>query len=72
MADPNVDVVALEKNKIKGAIRTDFILSAEIFVIVLGTVQVKFFATQVTVVPLLALAINVGVYGLVAVIVKHR
>ena len=70
VADPNIDLVALEKSKIKGAIRTDFILSAEIVVIVLGTVQAESFATQVTVVSLLALAITVGVYGLVAGIVK--
>ena len=70
VADPNVDLVAHEKTKIKGAIRTDFILSAEIIVIVLGTVQAEPFATQVTVVSLLALAITVVVYGLVAGIVK--
>jgi predicted DNA repair protein MutK len=70
VADPKVDLVALEKTKIKGAIRTDFILSAEIVVIVLGTVQAEPFATQVTVVSLLALAITIGVYGLVAGIVK--
>lgn len=70
VADLSVDLVALEKTKIKGAIRTDFILSAEIIVIVLGTVQAEPFVTQVTVVSLLALAITVGVYGLVAGIVK--
>jgi hypothetical protein len=70
VADPNIDLVALEKTKIKGAIRTDFILSAEIIVIVLGTVQAEPFITQVTVVSLLALAITIGVYGLVAGIVK--
>jgi predicted DNA repair protein MutK len=70
VADPNIDLVALEKTKIKGAIRTDFILSAEIVVIVLGTVQAESFATQLTVVSLLALGITVGVYGLVAGIVK--
>jgi predicted DNA repair protein MutK len=70
VADPSVNLVALERIKIKGAIRTDFILSAEIVVIVLGTVQAEPFATQVTVVSLLAMAITVGVYGLVAGIVK--
>jgi predicted DNA repair protein MutK len=70
VADHSVDLVAFEKTKIKGAIRTDFILSAEIVVIVLGTVQAEKFVTQVTVVSLLALAITVGVYGLVAGIVK--
>jgi len=70
LADPKIDMVKLEKSKIKGAIRTDFILSAEIVVIVLGTVQSEPFSTQVAVVSLLALAITVGVYGLVAGIVK--
>ena len=70
IADPNVDLVALEQKKIKGAIRTDFILSAEIVVIVLGTVQSEPFLTQAAVVSSLALAITVGVYGLVAGIVK--
>lgn len=70
LADPSVDLVALEKNKIKGAIRTDFILSAEIIVIVLGTVQSEPFMNQVLVVSSLALLITVGVYGLVAGIVK--
>ncbi|UZE96055.1 DUF808 domain-containing protein [Alkalimarinus alittae] len=67
---PNVDLVALEKAKIKGAIRTDFVLSAEIVVIVLGTVQEATFAMQVMIVSSLALLITVGVYGLVAAIVK--
>jgi predicted DNA repair protein MutK len=70
LADPNVDLVALEKEKIKGAIRTDFILSAEIIVIVLGTVREAALSTQITVVAALALAVTVGVYGLVAAIVK--
>ena len=64
LADPDVDLVAFEKQKIKGAIRTDFILSAEIIVIVLGTVQDASFSTQVSVVSGLALAFTVGVYGL--------
>lgn len=66
----DVDLVALEKQKIKGAIRTDFILSAEIVVIVLGSVAAAPFQTQVMVVSALAIAITVGVYGLVAAIVK--
>lgn len=70
LADPNQDMVQLEQQKIKGAIRTDFILSAEIIVIVLGTVQDSSFTTQVTVLSFLALAITVGVYGIVAAIVK--
>lgn len=70
VADPTVDLVAFEKDKIKGAIRTDFILSAEIVVIILGTVSNEPFATQALIVSLLALLITVGVYGLVAGIVK--
>lgn len=70
LATPDVDLVEMEKEKIKGAIRTDFILSAEIIVIVLGTVQEAAFSTQVAVVSSLALFITVGVYGLVAGIVK--
>lgn len=70
LADPAVDLVAVEKDKIKGAIRTDFILSAEIIAITLGTVQASPFATQVTVLSTIALVMTVGVYGLVAGIVK--
>lgn len=70
LADPSVDLVALEKDKIKGAIRTDFILSAEIVVIILGTLQQEPFATQVVVLSGLAVALTIGVYGLVAGIVK--
>ncbi len=70
LADPETDLVAVEKDKIKGAIRTDFILSAEIVVIVLGTVQDQSLSTQLGVLSLLALAITVGVYGIVAAIVK--
>lgn len=66
----DVDLVAFENQKIKGAIRTDFILSAEIVVIVLGSVAAAPFQTQVLVVSALAIAITVGVYGLVAAIVK--
>ena len=70
LRDPQVDLVALEKDKIKGAIRTDFILSAEIIVIALGTVAAATFAKQVAVVVGIALIMTVGVYGLVAGIVK--
>ena len=70
LSDPNVDLVAFEKDKIKGAIRTDFILSAEIIVIALGTVKDAAFASQVTVVAGIAFIMTVGVYGLVAGIVK--
>lgn len=68
--DENVDLVALEKDKIKGAIRTDFILSAEIIVIALGTVSDKPFMTQLSVLTAIAALMTVGVYGLVAGIVK--
>jgi predicted DNA repair protein MutK len=70
IADPAVDMVAFEKTKIKGAIRTDFILSAEIIAITLGTVAAAQFLTQVAVLSGIALIMTVGVYGLVAGIVK--
>ena len=70
LSDPKFDLVAFEKNKIRGAIRTDFILSAEIIVIALGTVQEAEFATQAAVVATIAALITVIVYGLVAAIVK--
>lgn len=70
LADAEVDLVALEKDKIKGAIRTDFILSAEIIAITLGTVTDAPFGTQVTVVAGIAAIMTAGVYGLVAGIVK--
>ena len=70
LADPGIDMVEFEKDKIKGAIRTDFILSAEIIVIALGTVTDASFSSQVLVVSLIALIMTVGVYGLVAGIVK--
>jgi len=64
------DLQALENEKIKGAIRTDFILSAEIIVIALGAVQGASFITQVAVVSFVALMITFFVYGLVALIVR--
>ena len=70
LADPQVDLVAFERDKIKGAIRTDFILSAEIIAIALGTVAEQPFVKQAGVLVLIALAMTVGVYGLVAAIVK--
>lgn len=70
VADESVDLVAHEKDKIKGAIRTDFILSAEIIVITLGTVAAADFARRVSVLVAVALLMTVGVYGLVAGIVK--
>jgi predicted DNA repair protein MutK len=69
-SDTAVDLVAQEKEKIKGAITTDFILSAEIIVIALGTVTGAPFSQQVAVVAGIALVMTVGVYGLVAGIVK--
>jgi hypothetical protein len=68
--DPTVDLVALEKDKIKGAIRTDFILSAEIIVITLGTVATAALVTRVSVLVGIAVLMTAGVYGLVAGIVK--
>lgn len=70
LTDASVDLVALEKAKIKGAIRTDFILSAEIIVISLGTVSGEPFSKQVAVLATIAVVMTVGVYGLVAGIVK--
>lgn len=70
VADPQVDMLAFEKDKIKGAIRTDFILSAEIIAITLGTVAAASFSKQVAVLSAIALVMTVGVYGLVAGIVK--
>jgi len=68
--DPSKDLVALERDKIKGAIRTDFILSAEIIVITLGTVSDADFTTRVAVLVGIAVIMTIGVYGLVAGIVK--
>ena len=70
LADPAVDLVALEQDKIKGAVRTDFILSAEIIVITLGTVTAASFGMQVAVLAGIAVLMTIGVYGLVAGIVK--
>ena len=70
LADPAVDLVAFEREKIRGAVRTDFILSAEIVAITLGIVAATPLTTQVAVLSGVALAMTVGVYGLVAGIVK--
>ncbi len=70
VVNPAVDLVQLEKDKIKGAVRTDFILSAEIIAITLGTVAASPFVTQVSVLVGISLLMTVGVYGLVAGIVK--
>ncbi|MDO8346057.1 MAG: DUF808 domain-containing protein [Cellvibrio sp.] len=70
VANPEVDMVTFEKDKIKGAVRTDFILSAEIIVIALGSVAAATFAKQAAVVVSIAVLMTVGVYGFVALIVK--
>ena len=64
------DMATFEKDKVKGAIRTDFILSAEIVVISLGTVATATFSTKVMVLSVIAILMTVGVYGFVAMIVK--
>lgn len=68
--NPDIDLEAFEKEKIQGAVRTDFILSAEIIAIALGTVADKDIMTQTIVVSGIAIAITIGVYGIVAAIVK--
>jgi predicted DNA repair protein MutK len=68
--DPDVDMVEFERQRIKGAIRTDAILSAEIIVIALGTVQDSSMGTQIAVLTAIAVLMTIGVYGLVAAIVK--
>jgi predicted DNA repair protein MutK len=70
LANEAVDLVAFERDKIKGAIRTDFVLSAEIVVIALGTVASEPLLTRLTVLVALSALMTVGVYGLVAGIVK--
>lgn len=70
VANETVDLVEFEAQKIKGAIRTDFILSAEIIVIALGTVAEVDFTTRVLTLIAIAVLMTVGVYGLVAAIVK--
>ena len=64
------EAALMEKDKVRGAVRTDFILSAEIIVITLGAVAGAAFAQQVSVLVVIAAAMTVGVYGLVAGIVK--
>jgi len=70
LADPAVDLVAFEREKIKGAVRTDFILSAEIVVITLGSVAAASLMQRVGVLVGISVLMTVGVYGLVAGIVK--
>ena len=70
LADSSVDLRTIERDKVKGAIRTDFVLSAEIIAITLGTVQHQDWLTQLTVLSGIALLMTFGVYGFVAGIVK--
>lgn len=70
LTDPAVDLVEFERDKIKGAVRTDFVLSAEIIAITLGTVQSLAWTTQLAVLSSIALLMTFGVYGFVAGIVK--
>jgi uncharacterized protein len=70
LSDEKVDLVAYEKDKIKGAIRTDFVLSAEIIAITLGTVATQPLLTQFSVLTGIAILMTIGVYGIVAGIVK--
>jgi predicted DNA repair protein MutK len=70
VADAPTDIVAFEKDKVKGAVRTDFVLSAEIIAITLGTVAAAPFVQQVVVLSGIAVVMTLGVYGFVAGIVK--
>lgn len=70
LANPEIDLVALERVRIRGAIRTDFILSAEIVVIALGTMASAPMAQQIGALSVIGVGITVLVYGLVAGIVK--
>ena len=69
-SDPAVDLVKFERDKIRGAVRTDFILSAEIIVIALGTMQGRSLAEQALALALVGLGMNVLVYGVVGGLVK--
>jgi predicted DNA repair protein MutK len=68
--DSSVDIVAFERDKIKGAIRTDFVLSGEIIIITLGTVVDAGFIRQLAVLSAIGVIMTMGVYGLVGLIVK--
>jgi predicted DNA repair protein MutK len=70
VSNPDLDLLQYEKDKIKGAIRTDFILSAEIIVITLGAVAKSSLAVQIGALTAVAVLMTVGVYGFVAGIVK--
>jgi predicted DNA repair protein MutK len=70
VSNPGLDLVQYEKDKIKGAIRTDFILSAEIIVITLGAVAQSSLGVQIGALCAVAVLMTIGVYGFVAGIVK--
>ncbi|MDO6385253.1 DUF808 domain-containing protein [Uliginosibacterium sp. 31-12] len=70
LQDPSIDMRAFEREKIKGAVRTDFILSAEIIVIALGTVANEPFMSRLLVLATIGFVMTIGVYGFVALIVK--
>lgn len=70
VASTDVNLVDFEQEKIKGAIRTDFVLSAEIIIITLGTVADSVFSTKLAVLVGVGLIMTVGVYGFVGLIVK--
>ena len=70
LTDPSVDVMQLERDKVKGAVRTDFVLSAEIIAITLGAVAAATLPVRIAVLVGIALIMTVGVYGFVALIVK--
>ncbi|HKU43480.1 MAG TPA: DUF808 domain-containing protein [Polyangiales bacterium] len=70
LADPNLDLVAFEREKIKGAVRTDFVLSAEIIAITLGAVAQATLTTRIAVLVGISIIMTIGVYGFVAGIVK--
>lgn len=70
LQDTHVDILAYEKEKIKGAIRTDFVLSGEIIIITLGSVATASFSSRLAVLSSVGLIMTVGVYGFVALIVK--
>lgn len=70
LTDPSLDVMQLERDKVKGAVRTDFVLSAEIIAITLGAVTEATLGVRIGVLVAIALIMTVGVYGVVALIVK--
>lgn len=69
-SNQEIDLVEFERSKIKGAIRTDFVLSAEIIIIALGTIANVELSQQIAVLSVIAIGMTIGVYGLVAIIVK--